>query len=55
MLSAYLYELLFIVGAVISFASLILHYLYNKCPHCVKQLGRNEGAFCQYCGERIEN
>lgn len=54
MLTAYLYEPMFIVGCVIAFSGLIPHFLYNKCPHCKKQLGRNDGAFCQYCGGRIE-
>lgn len=54
MLLACIYEPLFIVGAIVAFSSLVPHFLFNKCPHCGKQLGRNEGAFCQFCGERIE-
>ena len=29
-------------------------YLYNKCPHCGKRLGRNTGKFCQHCGKEID-
>ena len=54
MLLSYLYEPLFLVGAIIEFSCLIPHFLYNKCPHCGKQLGRNEGNYCQHCGKRID-
>ena len=43
-----------VVGAVVMFSSLIPHFLFNKCPHCDKQLGRNEGDFCHHCGGKIE-
>ncbi len=33
---------------------LVPHFLYNKCPHCGKQLGRNEADYCQFCGEKLE-
>lgn len=42
-----------IIGAIVSFSCLIPHFLYNKCPHCRKQLGRNESKFCQHCGNEI--
>lgn len=54
MLLSYVYEPLLYVGAVIEFSSLIPHFLYNKCPYCGKQLGRNEGNYCQHCGKRID-
>lgn len=53
-LSGYLYPPLGIVGVVVSLSCLIPHFLYNKCPHCGHQLGRNEDQFCQHCGERID-
>ncbi|MBR4291919.1 MAG: zinc-ribbon domain-containing protein [Oscillospiraceae bacterium] len=53
MLAAYIYEPLFIIGAVVAFSCLIPHFLFNKCPHCGKQLGNNEAAYCQHCGKRI--
>lgn len=55
MMSAYFYEPMFYVGFVVAFSSLIPHFLYNKCPNCGKQLGRNEGDFCQYCGKSIDD
>ena len=42
------------IGIVVAFSSLIPTLLYNKCPHCGKQLGRNEGKFCHHCGEKID-
>ena len=43
-----------VIGSVIMFSCLIPDFLYNKCPHCKKHLGRNEGTFCQHCGGRID-
>jgi len=54
LLAAYYYEPLFIVGIIVMVSSLIPHFLYNKCPHCGKNLGRNEGCFCQFCGKEYE-
>lgn len=54
MLSGCLYDLLGIAGAIVEFSCLIPHFLFNKCPHCGKQLGRNEGAFCQFCGKHFD-
>lgn len=54
MLAALLYEPLLIIGAVVTISCLIPHFLYNKCPHCGKHLGRDYGKFCQHCGEKID-
>lgn len=53
MLSAYIWEPLFIIGAVISCSCLIPHFLFNRCPHCGKQLGNHAGLYCQYCGKNL--
>lgn len=55
MMLANVYEPLFLVGAAVAVSSLIPHFLYNKCPNCGKQLGRNEGKYCQHCGKQIDN
>jgi len=55
MLLAYVYDPLFIAGLLVTFSSLIPHFLFNKCPHCGKQLGRNEGDFCQFCGTPLDS
>lgn len=54
MLLGYLYAPFVIVGVAVAFSCLIPHFLYNKCPHCRKQLGKNEGEYCQFCGKHID-
>ena len=54
MLLGYYSNVIGIIGVIVSFSSLIPHFLYNKCPHCGKQLGRNEGKFCQFCGRPLD-
>ena len=54
MLAAYIWEPLFIVGALIAVSSLIPHFLFYKCPHCGKNLGRDGGDFCRFCGAFLE-
>ena len=54
MVSCWLYEPLVIPGCLIILSCLIPDYLYNKCPHCQRHLGRNEGHFCPHCGEQID-
>ena len=48
------YKSLLIAGAVVAFAGLLPHFLFNKCSGCGKNLGRNTEEFCQYCGKRID-
>ena len=52
--AGYLYTPLTFVGFVVMLSCLIPDYLYNRCPHCKKRLGRNSGAFCHHCGEKID-
>ncbi|MBQ7896480.1 MAG: hypothetical protein IJ364_08020 [Oscillospiraceae bacterium] len=55
MLAAYIFgTVCSIIGAVVAFSGLIPHFLYNKCPHCGRQLGRNDGDYCQHCGGAID-
>ena len=55
MLLAYIWEPFCVIGGIVTFSSLIPHFLFNKCPHCGKQLGRNEGDFCQFCGKQLDD
>lgn len=55
MLLGYLYDPIFIVGLIVAFSCLIPDFLFNKCPHCGKRLGRNECNFCQFCGKPIDS
>lgn len=54
MLLGYMSEIFWIVGAIVACSSLFMHFLFYKCPHCGRCLGRNESKFCQHCGKRIE-
>lgn len=54
MLLGYYSNVIGVIGAIVAVSSLIPHFLFNKCPHCGKQLGRNEGKFCQYCGRPLD-
>lgn len=53
MLMAALYEPLLMVGGIIACSCLIPHFLFNRCPHCGRQLGNHTGAHCQFCGKKI--
>ena len=54
MLLGYYSNVIGVIGVIVSVSSLIPHFLYNKCPHCGKQLGGNEGEFCQFCGRPLD-
>ena len=54
MLASYLFKPIFIIGLIVAISCLIPDFLYNKCPHCKKRLGRNEAQFCQHCGGKID-
>lgn len=54
MLLAYVNEIFLIIGAIIACSCLLPHFMFYKCPHCGRRLGRNEGEFCQFCGKRID-
>ena len=48
-------ESLLYIGAAVIFSSLIPEFLFNKCPHCGKYLGKNYGRFCQFCGKSLKD
>lgn len=53
-LLGYFRDLLGMIGIIVMLSCFIPHFLYNKCPHCGKQLGRNEGDYCRFCGKLLE-
>lgn len=55
MLMGYFHQAFLAIGAFISFSSFIPDLWYNRCPHCGRLLGRNEGDYCQYCGGHIDD
>ena len=54
MLLGYLHKAFLIAGLCVAASCLLPHFLFYRCPHCGKLLGRNEERFCQHCGESIE-
>lgn len=42
------------IGAAVVFSCLIPEFLFNKCPHCGRYLGKNSGRFCQFCGKPLK-
>ena len=42
------------IGIAVMFSSLIPHFLFYRCPHCGKQLGRDKVKYCPHCGERVD-
>ncbi len=54
MLFGYIWTPFGVLGVMVMFSCLIPHLMYNKCPHCGRQLGSNEGDFCQFCGKALE-
>ncbi len=53
-LGAYVWDPLIVIGSVVMVSALIPHFLWYRCPYCGKQLGRNDGDYCQYCGRRLD-
>jgi len=49
-----IYAPFFIIGVVIILSGFIVHFLYNKCPYCGRQLGRDYGDYCQHCGHALD-
>ena len=54
MLFSYLYPLCLLVGVVAVGAAVFLDLRFYRCPHCGRFLWRNNGDFCQHCGESID-
>lgn len=49
-----IYAPFLIVGGIITLFGFIVHFRYNKCPYCKRQLGRADGDYCQYCGHALD-
>ena len=46
--------LLIVAGLLLLIVALVLHFTYNRCPHCGRFLDRSTGAYCPYCGKKME-
>ena len=49
-----IYAPFLIVGGIITLFGFMVHFRYNKCPYCKRQLGRADGDYCQYCGHALD-
>lgn len=43
-----------VIGVLLVIAGLIIHFTYYRCPHCGRFLDRSTGAYCPYCGKKME-
>ena len=43
-----------VIGVLLVIAGLIIHFAYYRCPHCGRFLDRSTGAYCPYCGKKME-
>ena len=43
-----------LIGSIITLFGLVVHFLYNKCPYCGRQLGRDYGDYCPHCGRALD-
>lgn len=50
----YIWIPFFYIGMAASCSCLIVQFIFLRCPHCNKHLGRCEGDFCPFCGERLD-
>lgn len=46
--------LLIVAGLLLLIVALVLHFTYYRCPHCGRFLDRSTGAYCPYCGKKME-
>ena len=40
-------------GIGIALLALIFYWIWYRCPHCGRHLGRSWGEFCPWCGTRV--
>lgn len=49
----YIWMPFFYIGMAVAFSCLIVQFLFMRCSHCNKLLGRCEGDYCPFCGEQL--
>ncbi len=47
-------NILQVLGTILLFTSLVLHFALLRCPECGIWLGRYPGDYCKICGAKIE-
>ena len=44
---------LFVAGLLAFVAVVLVDFIFKRCPHCGKHLGRDSGIFCRHCGKKL--
>lgn len=44
---------LFMAGLLAFVAVVLVDFIFKRCPHCGKYLGRGSGIFCPHCGKKL--
>jgi len=44
---------LFVAGLLAFVAVVLVDFIFKRCPHCGKHLGRDSGIFCPHCGQKL--
>ena len=55
LLLSYIYIIFLPIGLVVAASSIVPNILFNKCPHCGRNLGRSAGDYCPFCGNYIDD
>lgn len=55
LLLSYIHIIFLPIGLVVAASSIVPNILFNKCPHCGRNLGTSAGDYCPYCGNYIED
>lgn len=44
---------LIVAGMIIMLCSIVVYFVFYRCPHCGRFLDRSTGEYCPYCGKKI--
>ena len=44
-----------VIGVIVMFSSVVLRFIFYRCPHCGKYLDRSTGSFCPHCGQKLDS
>lgn len=53
MASCFKSSVLFMAGLAAFIAVVLVDFIFKRCPHCGKHLGRDSGIFCPHCGKKL--
>lgn len=44
---------LLVVEVILLLAVFVVYFVFLRCPHCGRLLGRDRGEFCPHCGKQL--